>query len=254
MERLRKPWQGVTNIVRFNWPFYVLSVVAVAVLLVLSQFVSDLYAVLLVVAACGIVFVTVVSLGVSAYVYDVSDLYTLNWLPAGLVPPNASLLNINAGFDETSDLLQHRYPDAQLTVLDFYDPAKHTEISIQRARLAYPPYPGTQPVRTTALPASAASVDVSFLIFAAHEIRDDTERAAFFRELHRLTEPDGRVVVTEHLRNGPNFLAYTIGFLHFHSRATWHRTFATAGFVIDSRRLVTPFVTTFILRKDDFTA
>lgn len=254
MERLRKPLQGVTNIVRFNWPFYVLATGAVVSLLLLASLLPAPFSGLLIVGALGALLITVVTLGVSMYVYDLSGLYMLNWLPVNLVPPNATLLNINAGFDETSVLLQHRYPGANQHVFDFYDSAKHTEASIWRARRAYPAHPDTQVVSTTDLPLLTASVDVAFLFFAAHEIRDDDERVAFFSELRRLTKDSGRIVVTEHLRNWPNFLAYTIGFLHFLPRSTWYTTFSKAGLMIDNRQSLTPFVTTYILRKDDSTA
>lgn len=254
MERLRKPVQGVMNIVRFNWPFYVLAAVAVVGLLLLAPLLPAPIKGLLIVGALAASVVTLITLGVSLYVYDLSNLYTLDWLPQQLVPPNATLLNINAGFDETSVLLRRRYPDASMHVFDFYDSATHTEASIRRARRAYPAYPDTQLVSTTVLPLPAASVDVVFLFFAAHEIRDDDERVTFFGELRRLVKDNGRIVVTEHLRNWPNFLAYTIGFLHFLPRTTWHTTFSKAGFVLDSRQLITPFVTTYILKKDGFTA
>ena len=37
MENLRKPFQGILNIVRFNWHFYVLAAFFIGVLLVLKQ-------------------------------------------------------------------------------------------------------------------------------------------------------------------------------------------------------------------------
>jgi hypothetical protein len=56
--------------------------------------------------------------------------------------------------------------------------------------------------------------------------------------------------VTEHLRDPANFLAYTIGFLHFHSRRTWLDTFQSAGLRVEREVKTTPFVTTFFLAKD----
>ena len=77
------------------------------------------------------------------------------------------------------------------------------------------------------------------------------KRTAFFRELRRVLKPDGEIFVTEHFRDLPNFLAYTIGCFHFLSRArTWERTFAEAGLRIAREQKTTPFITTFILEKD----
>ena len=41
--------------------------------------------------------------------------------------------------------------------------------------------------------------------------------------------PDGIVVVTEHLRDTANFLAYNMGAFHFHAHGTWLAAFAAAG-------------------------
>ena len=64
--------------------------------------------------------------------------------------------------------------------LDFYEPQKHTEVSIKRARKAYPPSPDTKHVKSTLLPLADKSVDNLFVIFSAHEIRDSNERISFF--------------------------------------------------------------------------
>ena len=45
----------------------------------------------------------------------------------------------------------------------------------------------------------------------------ETERTLFFKELHRILKREGELVIVEHLRDLPNFLAYTIGFFHYWS-------------------------------------
>ncbi len=190
-----------------------------------------------------------ISLLVSCYVYDFSDLYSLNWLPVTAENKNLKLVNINAGFDETSALLSDRFKSAEFFVFDFYDSVTHTEVSIKRARKAYPPFKGTQQIKTTAIPIEDGFADKIFLIFAAHEIRNGAERLAFFKELNRTLKTDGELIVTEHLRDVPNFLAYTIGFLHFYTKALWLKTFHLSGFVVEKRVKITPFVTAFILKK-----
>jgi len=134
-------------------------------------------------------------------------------------------------------------------VFDFYNPKDHTEVSIKRARNAYPPYPGTKHVSTVKLPAADHSADFVAAIFAAHEIRKDEERIAFFNELNRMVIPGGKIIVTEHLRDFPNFFAYNVGFFHFLPRATWMKTFHSSGWQIQQELKITPFVTTFILEK-----
>lgn len=245
---MRTPYQGVENIVRFNWHFYLLALVGVGLGLVVAHWLGGSWWILGILIACGVLLTTLVSLVVSWYVYDRSELYTLKWLDA--YPRARNILNIHAGFDETSTLLAEKYPKAQLRVMDFYDPALHTEVSIQRARRMYPPYPGTEAVHTGALPLVQSSVDVIFVLLSAHEIRDEKERIKFFQQLKQALKLGGEIVVTEHLRDGANFLAYTLGFFHFHSRASWLRTFRAAGFDAFRERKITPFLSTFTLIND----
>ncbi|TGE08476.1 methyltransferase domain-containing protein [Hymenobacter fodinae] len=246
---MRKPLQGVGNILRFNWHFYALAAGSM-VLVGASRYVWPAWGpwALLLLAAIG---VTVgVSLLVSFYVYDVSNLYSLQWLPERLLAPAGTVVNIHAGFDETSALLQQRFESSPLVVLDFYDPQLHTEVSIRRARAAYAAYPGTQRVQTHALPLADNSADCVFLLLAAHEVRHPRQREAFLREVHRVLRPAGKLVVVEHLRDAANFAAYTVGFLHFYSRKTWQRAFAEAGLTLAEEKKITPFVSAFILKRD----
>ena len=248
MARLRKPLQGVGNIIRFNWHFYVLFAVGVAALILLKIVLPVIgnYVYVAIVLASLTVFT---SLMVSWYVYDFSNLYTLNWLDKLLPNQQSHIVNINAGFDEFSELQQTKYPSAKLTVLDFYDPEKHTEISIKRARKAYPPYPGTLAIQTDHVPLPHSSVDTIFLLLAAHEIRNAQERGLFFQQLGNALIQGGRIIVTEHLRDVPNLLAYNIGAFHFHTHSTWLASFSTAGLQVEKEQKITPFISTFVLRK-----
>jgi ubiquinone/menaquinone biosynthesis C-methylase UbiE len=246
----RKPIQGVWNIIRFNWQFYALAVGLIIVLYIGTRYLGpsiEEFFLPLSLIIFGPMFISLVA---SAYVYDFSGLYKLRWLDGLGIRPGGSMININAGFDETSILLKEKFPQAELAVLDFYDPLKHTEVSIKRARKAYPPYPETQQVTTGKLPFADNSGNTIFIIFSAHEIRDEAERTVFFQELYRILKPGGKLIITEHLRDFPNFLAYNIGFFHFHARATWRTTFNKAALTLVREKKITPFVSTFLLEKN----
>lgn len=249
MAAIRKPLQGITNIVRFNRHFYVLAILLATSICVAAGYISDAYKTAAYIACALITLTTLISMAVSFYVYDVSFLYSLNWLNELSLPQNPAIANINAGFDETTALLEEKFHPHHLAVFDFYNPLTHTEISIKRARKAYPPYNGTIPINTTALPVQANYFDAIFLIFAAHEIRQDDERIQFFTEIKRTLKPGGVVVLTEHLRDLPNFLAYNIGLFHFLTKASWHNTVKQAGLVISKQKKLNPFVTTFFITK-----
>ncbi|MBP6430690.1 MAG: methyltransferase domain-containing protein [Ferruginibacter sp.] len=246
MESIRKPYQGVWNIIRFNWHFYVIAACSIVLLWVLANMFPSL-AFYFLLAIAFIVLPTIISLLTSFYVYDVSNLYSFNWIKNSDEP--ITIVNINAGFDETSSLLSKKFKNAKLYVFDFYDSSKHTEISIERARKAYSKYPNTQQIVTHKIPLENESVDNFFLIFAAHEIRNNEERNIFFKEVNRVLKDNGEVIVVEHLRDVTNFLAYNIGFFHFLSKHKWLATFTNADFAIAKQIKHTPFITSFTLTK-----
>ncbi|HEU5052827.1 MAG TPA: methyltransferase domain-containing protein [Hanamia sp.] len=247
---MRKPYQGMLNVIRFNWPYYILSVIFILTALVIAFRLQQELRRVVIAVVLLVALLNIISLFVSWFIYDHSSLYRLTWLDQVEIEREANIININAGFDETSVLLKNKFPGANLTVLDFYDPAKHTEVSIKRAGKAYPPYPNTQKTGTDRLPCRNDSVDNVFVIFSAHEIRDDEERVTFFKEISRVLTAEGQVIVTEHLRDAANFFAYNIGFLHFHSKKTWLKTFDAAGLKVTAEIKITPFITTFILNKN----
>lgn len=246
MDTLRKPLEGIGHIVRFNWHLYALAGGMILCMLAAGLLIWPSIQIYALIACLLITLPICSSLIVSLYVYDLSTLYTFDWLDPHINEPH-TLVNIHAGFDECSKLLIRRFPNAKLQVFDFYDPVRHTEISIKRARRAYPPFPGTLPISTGAIPLENKSTDTIFLILAAHEIRDEKERLAFFRELKRILKPHGRIVVTEHLRDLPNFLAYSVGFFHFIPGWRWLKAFRESGLRLESHFQITPFIHTFIV-------
>ncbi|MBK7969925.1 MAG: methyltransferase domain-containing protein [Bacteroidetes bacterium] len=248
MEIKRKPFQGVLNIIRFNWHFYAVAGVVIFTLIFFKEILPQQLQYVILAAIIMTILNIIISLSVSFYIYDVSDLYKLKWLPD---TNKKQVLTINAGFDETSDLIINKFPLTELTICDFYNSKKHTEVSIERARKAYPPAAKTMQVVTDSLPFPDNSFDYSFTILAAHEIRNENERVQFFKELSRVTKITGYIYVTEHLRDLNNFMAYSIGFFHFHSKPTWLRTFEKANLSFYKDIKVTPFVTTFILSQNE---
>jgi len=157
-----------------------------------------------------------------------------------------SMVNIHAGFDESSEALSTLYPSAELRILDFYNPQRTTEPSIARARAAFPPARSAESVSVDSLPLTDASQDLALLFLAAHEIRNDDQRAKLFREIRRSLRRQGRVVLVEHLRDAANAIAYGPGCLHFHSRATWLRAIQGAGLALVSESKITPLVRVFV--------
>ena len=248
METMRKPFQGVLNIIRFNWHFYVIALSVVSLLFLFANQGNHSFQIVLYIAAFFILTAIFTSLLASFYIYDISGIYNLDWIKKNNT--EKLIININAGFDETSVLLNAKFNTAELVALDFYNPKKHTEISIKRARKAYPPFPNTKQIETSNLKLDDNSADKIFVVFSAHEIRNDLEKIVFFKELNRVIKPLGEIYITEHLRDFPNFLVYTLGFFHFYPKNSWLNLFKKTNFTMQEELKLNPFVSTFILKKN----
>ena len=85
----RRPFQGITNIMRFNWHFYLMAVIAILCLCALQVLVPMLRTFIVIIIAFIIV-TTIISLAVSFYVYDLSGLYRLNWLNGFAISPDGA--------------------------------------------------------------------------------------------------------------------------------------------------------------------
>jgi SAM-dependent methyltransferase len=245
MEQKRRPFQGVLNILSFNRHFYVFGLGVLLILIVshyLLHWPDIVFWIIIVAFGYGLI----APLIVSAYVYDFSGYYELGWMTLMSDPQNVrSIVNINAGFDETSFIIKSRFPQSGLRAFDFYNAKQHTEPAIKRARKVSLIYPNTQQVASGSLPLADRSVDLVCLLSAAHEIRSHEEKVAFLKECHRLCAPGGKVVMVEHLRDLSNFLAFTVGFTHFFSRSTWKDAFEKAGFSTFRETKFTPFMSIF---------
>lgn len=246
MVETRKPFQGVRNIIQFNAHFYIMGAISIIILFFIKSFIPSSLVTLYYFGLALALYFVVGSLLVSCYIYDYSDMYELPWLND---LDTSEVLNIHAGFDETSSIILKKFPNIKLINADFYDPALHTELSIKRARKMYPTDSGCLSISSEALPFSNKQFDAIIGTLSIHEIRKEEERIQFFKELHRILHSNGKVYLTEHLQDIPNFLANNIGFFHFHSKKTWKNTFIKSGFHISKIVHSTPFVQTFILTK-----
>ncbi|HNB22897.1 MAG TPA: class I SAM-dependent methyltransferase [Candidatus Melainabacteria bacterium] len=247
----RKPLEGVFNIIRFNWPSYALALIVLAGFLVVCGMGGLPVRLFWIPLAVSCIFNwLLLSLIVSFIVYDASDLYKFNWLLQELSERPLRILNLHAGFDETSQGLHILFPKAELTVFDFYSPTRSTEPSIARARA----------IRANG-DSEAVSVDIAgwdladcsqdlvHLFMAAHELRKAGDRELLFREIDRVLKPGGDLVIVEHLRDVPNFIAFGPGFFHFYPRSEWLRLAETCGFVLRKERKIAVFVRVFYLCK-----
>jgi SAM-dependent methyltransferase len=248
----RGPFDGVLQIVRYNWSLYVAaifgSVFVVGLVVVVHP--PTVLAGLLVLGAVAALFWLALSLAVSHYVYDRSDLYRWQWIRERIAPNPGHVVNIHAGLDETSVALQEMYPAAEVTILDIYDAADMPEPSIARARREDRSRLASVKADFRKLPLLTASADLVTVIFVAHELRRPASKEAFFRDLARVIKPGGSVLLVEHLRDAWNLLAFGPGAFHFFPRSEWLRVAGVCGFRLEAEIRRTPFVRALVLRDE----
>lgn len=245
MEKRRK-FQGVLNILSFNRHFYVFGILVLAAIFVSRLFI-EWPPVLFWLIISAFLYGLIMPLIVSAYVYDFSGFYKFNWLKE-LIKESESvslITNINAGFDETSFIIEEKFPRSDLRVFDFYNAKQHTEPAIKRARKVSLVYPDTKSISTSSIPLNDKTADIVFLLSAIHEIRSHDEKIRFLKECYRVCKPNGKIIMVEHLRDFPNFLAFSVGFTHFFSRSVWKNAFEHAGFTSFREIKFTPFMSIF---------
>ena len=247
MEIKRKSFQGVSNIIKFNWHLYLIILIILILLFIFSFAIKNEFNNVFTISFIFGLITILNSLFISYLIYDFSDLYKLNWLPN---TNNKKTLNINAGFDETSQIIIDKFPKTELIICDFYDPKKHTELSIKRARKAYPNSQSCLKIQTNYLPFDDNSFDYVLATFSIHEIRNDEEKIQLLKEIQRIIKPNGEIFITEHLRDLKNFFFFNVGAYHFHSKKNWLNSFKKSNINLKTELKNYFLISTFILKKD----
>ena len=238
------------NILRFNWPYYVVaSIILVASITGLFFWTKTLF-LFGSIAAFGASYFLLGSLGASHLIYDRSDLYRWTWFNRTTREgPVRNIVVCHCGFDEVSTELQKIFDASQFQILDHFDIEQITEPSIRRARRMYPLIEGTMASPYDAWPILNESIDLIMGLLAIHELRSEEERTAWFKEGKRCLRKGGQIILAEHVRDPANFLAFGPGFLHFHSVSGWRRCWENAGLQLIDEFRITPFVRIFVLNS-----
>ena len=247
--RARMSYQGVIQIVQFNWRSYVAAVLGVGIAVIASPILPYPTRLMVMVCALPPLFWLVSSLIVSHYVYDRSQLYEFNWVDEVFPLAPHNWINIHSGLDETSELLAAKFPGADSEAVDIYDPEVMTEPSIATARHLKSSPIHAVAARYDALPFATGSIDAAFVIFSAHELRRHHQRVTFFTEIARILTPGGNIILVEHSRDLWNFLAFGPGVFHFFSDQSWRRAAFDAALIVHAECSITPFVHIYNLRR-----
>jgi SAM-dependent methyltransferase len=239
---------GAVRIFLYNWPTYALTWTgAAAAFLVAARVEGAAFGLLALVASVALTW-SALSLLVSHYVYDRSPLSGASWVRTLLPPQIEAWASIDAGLD-AEVALDGILPGTCLARIDVFGGESTTSGSIHRARAISPRAHTAVSASPGSLPLADASCDLVAVIFTAHEIRDTAERESFFREVSRALRTGGRMLLVEHLRDIPNFVAFGPGFLHFVGRAEWLRLANVANLSVAADARVTPWVMALTLEK-----
>ncbi len=228
-------FKGVGQVLRFNWPAYAGAAAMVAAAAVAPRRLRRPAVAVALTAA----WFAVAALVVTNLVYDRSEYAAWKWPRGVLKSAPRRVAVLHAGLDNVSAELRSLWPEAEIQVVDFYDPATMTEPAIARAR-------GSER-HGDQLDQLSPALDAAFVVLAAHELRAAADRTAFFSSVASRLAPEGRLVLLEHLRDFPNALAYGPGAWHFLLRSAYVTAFADAGLSLLEERAVTPFLRLFVL-------
>jgi SAM-dependent methyltransferase len=182
----------------------------------------------------------IASLIASYVVYDRSGINRWTWLRP-FVSDAVTILNVHAGYDDTTRGLRH----AGVPVIPLELCTADRTASIERARRLARDVPAPR-FASGHLPCRQGTCDAVLFLFAAHEMRRAEERDRCFADVARTLREGGRVVVLEHLRDARTFAVFGPGALHFYPRAEWLRTASAAGLLLVAESDLTPFAHVFV--------
>jgi hypothetical protein len=233
---------GAGQVLRFNWPAYAGAAGLVAMALVAPpRWRRPLAA-----AASAGAWFAVASLVTTNVVYDRSEFARWAW-PRDILSRNPRRIAVlHAGLDNVSMHLRRLWPAAEVQIVDFYDPVAMTEPAIARARGGRRHGDDIADLRQ--------SLDAAFVVLAAHELRQESDRTAFFTRIRDALAPAGRLVLVEHLRDVPNAIVYGPGAWHFLPRAAYLTAFADARLTVLDERAMTPFLRLFVVSRSQRTS
>lgn len=243
----RSKFQGVKNIINFNSHQYKAALVFILISFIFYSINFLNLKIIFLILIILISFNVLSSIIFSYIIYDKSDLYRFDRIRFS--GENLTILNITAGFDETTEILKNKFPNSEILVLDFYNEEAHTELSIKKARKVYPQSEDVIKINTTDINLRDNFADKIFLIFSLHEIRNREEKINFINELYRVLKDGGEIVIIEHLRNLNNFIAYSVGFFHFYSNNYWRKVFKESQFTEIETFKINSFINLYTLKK-----
>lgn len=183
-----------------------------------------------------------------------TDLQTIDFLYK-LSQTRASdpLVCIDLGLHWPANTISQHLTSGQMVVIDIYNPQLMPAKSLVRARRhAQPPLTDPRLVwydsNLELLPLPDDSVSAVFLVQILSELAQKGDQLALLKEIRRIMEPNGRLLIAEMADTWPNRLLPGSSILHIHPQGYWNSLLSEAGFEL--RRTQTLRDITVCLRAD----
>lgn len=233
-------FRGSRAYIQNRWPTYAgLYGICVAALIILGVgfFTGWLALVPLALAAFLVAaFFLITTVWAAHSAYDRADPLTILYAMSSTRPED-DIANIELGDRQTSIWLARHLTTGSVAAIDVYNPESNTSTPLRRARLAAQ-HPPSDPRlawvdgSTTLLPLADRSVSCVFLNEILSEFWQDSERERLLREIHRVLEPDGRVLVAEPVRTQTSLLLWLPRAYDAATAEQWKNLLVRCGFDI----------------------
>ena len=199
----------------------------------------------------GLILINIfLSILASYLLYDRSDLYKLEKLPAYInLNQIKNGIFIHASFDPISGSLQRKYPKMELVICDIYENRHLDEKMISFSKKQFPPNQKEIKIDPTQLPFKDNSQEIIFAITSLHEILQHKKRVEFFEEAKRVLKNNGIIIISEQMRNIINFSFFNIGAFHFLSKKKWNLAIEESGLEIYETKKINMFAEMIIIKN-----
>ncbi len=229
---------GTISTLLYNWPIFSGALACGLVALAASTFLNNPWNWILLLGGLIVLILIVNILVASFIVYDWGQKREYDRLAelGNLTEANV-VIDITCGKLRGTRGLLSQFQQGHYFVIDIYEPKKMTDPALRRAREMEPPLEANRRIyrrsgSPTSLPIPHNWADVVYCSFSLHELQRSEDRQAIFREFARILKPDGKLLMAEHGRDFPNFVAFGLGVFSFLTPATWTRHITDAGLTI----------------------
>jgi hypothetical protein len=233
----------------FNKPAFVAAAVVViaCVGLFLLPDLSPFLKIIVIAIAAGTIYLSAGSLFFSYLIYDVSDLYSYNWLKPFL-GKDKICFNLFSGYSEGGFMLEKVFEKKWIRQMDFFETGIAVTASIIKAKEL------SRVIDSSMIKYNdwkdAGDADMILFMQSLHELRPLQQKTDCLREASRHLNKNGNIIIAEHLCDWKNFLIYGPGAFHFFGDRHWKRSIASSGLLLEKIFFITPFIKVYVLKNN----